>query len=220
VPTAIDPQLRTVKDWTFRLHLPKAHPKRLLVLLHGWLGDENSMWLLARNLSPEIAILSPRGIFSAPQGGYSWRAAKPGTWSMATLEDFRLSADALIAFVEDWAATAGVDALQFDLMGFSQGAALTYILTLLYPQRIRRLAALSGFIPAGGPALITRQSVSGKPVFMSHGRKDDVIPVEQSRQAAARFQQAGALVKYCESDTAHKVSKECLKETEGFFGTY
>jgi len=47
-----------------------------------------------------------------------------------------------------------------------------------------------------------------------------MIPVEQSRQAVAQLKQAGALVTYCESDAGHKVSKECLKAMELFFGKF
>jgi phospholipase/carboxylesterase len=220
VPTTTDPQLVTFKNWTFRLRMNQAGPISLLVLLHGWMGDENSMWVLARNLSPEISIMAPRGIFPVPQGGYSWREIKPGTWGNATLEELRPAADALVACVDAWAALQGLDVRQFDLMGFSQGAALTYTMALLYPQRIRRMAALSGFIPIGGQALLTTELLKGKPVFVSHGRQDEVIPVEQSRKAVAQLEQAGAQFTYCESDAGHKVSKECLKEVEMFFGKY
>jgi phospholipase/carboxylesterase len=217
MPTTTDAQLLTFNNWTFRLQMPQRQPTRLLVLLHGWMGDENSMSVLARNLSPEIAILAPRGIFAVPEGGYSWREIRPGTWGQASLDDFRPAADGLIAFLDGWAASSGLQVAQFDGMGFSQGAALAYTLALLYPQRLRQVAALSGFIPEGGQALLVSQHLSDKPVFISHGRQDDVIPVDQSRLAATQFQQAGASVAYCESDAGHKVSKECLKEMESFF---
>jgi phospholipase/carboxylesterase len=198
--------------------MPQAKPRNLLILLHGWMGDENSMGVLARNLAPELAILSPRGIFAVPEGGFSWREIRPGTWGLASLEDFSSAANALVLFVDEWAASAGMEVDQFDLMGFSQGAAMTYTLALLYPQRVGRMAALSGFIPEGGQFLSAMPTISGKPVFISHGRQDDMIPVEQSRQAWNQLEKAGALVTYCESDTGHKVSKECLKALELFFG--
>ena len=220
MPTATDPQLLTYKNWTYRLRMPQAKPKCTHVLIHGWRGDENSMWVLARNLPPEIAILAPRGPFPVPEGGYSWREIKPGTWGNASMEDLHPAAEALLAFVDDLAASIGAEGNQFDLMGFSQGAAMSYTLALLYPQRIRQLAALSGFIPEGGLALLNSNRLSGKPVFVSHGRQDDLIPVEQSRMAVAQLKLAGALVTYCESDTGHKVGKDCLKEMEMFFGKY
>lgn len=184
------------------------------------MGDENSMDVLTRNIAPEIAILSPRGTYAVPEGGYSWREIRPGSWGMAAMDDFRPAAQALVTFVDDWATSVEMDVNQIELMGFSQGAALAYTLVLLYPQRIRQLAVLSGFVPEGGQSLPATPDLTGKPVFISHGRQDDIIPVEQSRQAVAKLKQAGALVTYCESDAGHKVSKECLKAMELFFGKF
>lgn len=214
--TEIEPQLLTFKDWTFRLAYDQAKPGRLLILLHGWMGDEKSMWVLARNLTPQYTILAPRGPFPVPESGYSWREISPGTWGKAALEDLHPAVQALLAFVDDWSASVGMQASQFDLMGFSQGAAMTYAIALFHPERVRRLAALSGFIPEHGEALLAAQRFSGKPVFISHGREDDLIPVEQARRAIALFKGSGAQVTYCESDAGHKVSKECLKELEIF----
>ena len=200
--------------------MPPAKPKSILVMIHGWMGDENSMWVLAHNVSPEIAILAPRGTFAVPQGGYSWREIRPGTWGMANLDEFRPAADALVALVDDWAVSADVDGNQFDLMGFSQGAAMAYSLALLHPERIRKLAILSGFIPEGGEALIGMKKLAGKAVFLAHGRQDELIRVERARSAQALLKESGAQVTYCESDTAHKVSRECLIEMERYFAAF
>jgi phospholipase/carboxylesterase len=220
VSTATESQLLTFKNWTFRLRTAQALPGRLLILIHGWMGNETSMWVFTRKLSSRYTILSPRGPFPAPEGGYSWREIKPGSWGMASLEDLRTPAEALLVFVEDWSSSTGVDISLFDVMGFSQGAALTYTLVLLYPERIRRMAALSGFFPENGEALLTSQRLSGKAVFISHGRKDDLIPVEEARRSVTLLKDAGAQVTYCESDAGHKVSKECLREMEKFFGDF
>ncbi len=218
MPTTTDPRLVTFKNWTFRLRESQAKPKRLLVLMHGWMGDENSMWVFAQNLSPEIAILGPRAPFAAPEGGYSWREVRPGSWGNASLEDLRPAAAALIALVDDWSASVGMDGDQFDVMGFSQGAAMAYTLAILYPERIRQLAALSGFIPEHAEVLLDPRRLSGKPVFVAHGRQDDTISIEKAHKAVALLEGVGAQVVYCESDAGHKVSRECVKELEKFFG--
>jgi phospholipase/carboxylesterase len=218
VSTVIEPQLLTFRDWTFRLRMTQMTPIRLLILIHGWMGDEDSMWVLTQKLSSKYTILAPRGPFPVPEGGYSWRKIKPGTWGMASLEDLLPSAEALLAFVDEWSTSEGVDAGQFDLMGFSQGAAMAFALTLLHPERVRRLAALSGFVPENGEALLSAHQLSGKPVFISHGRQDNLIPVEQARSAVRLFEGAGSKVTYCESDASHRVGKERLKVMEMFLG--
>jgi phospholipase/carboxylesterase len=218
VLTATEPELRIYKSWTFRLRNAQSNPARLLILLHGWMGDENSMWVFSRNLPAKYTILAPRAPFPVTEGCYSWRVIKPGTWGMATLEGLQPAAQALLDFVDEWSASTGIDAGQFDLLGFSQGAALAYVLALLHPERVWRLAALSGFIPEGSEAWFTAPRLVGKTVLVSHGRQDDMIPVEQARKAIELLKEAGAQVSYCESDAAHKVSKECMKELERFMG--
>ena len=189
MPTATEPQLLTSHGWIFRLRGAQTKPGRLLILIHGWMGDENSMWVLARNLSPNYEIIAPRGHFPVAKGGYSWREIRSGTWGMSSLDDLRPAAEALLAFVENYSISGGIDDGQFDLMGFSQGAAMVYTLALLCPERIRRMAVLSG-----------------------------LIPVDGARRAATLLRMAGAKITYCESDAGHKVSKECLTEMEVFLG--
>jgi len=87
----------------------------------------------------------------------------------------------------------------------------------LYPERVRSLAALSGFLPEGATDMLSQNKFNGKPIFVYHGRRDEMIPVERAHQAVATLKSANANVTYCESDAGHKASKECLKEMEKFF---
>jgi len=218
VSIAIDTELREFREWIFRFRPATAEPSRLLVLLHGWTGDENSMWVFARKLPAQVAVLAPRGPYNAPDGGYTWCEFRPRIWDLPVLDDLRLSAEALIGFVDDWSQAAGVNANQIDLIGFSQGAALSYTLALLHPERIRALAALSGFMPDGAEDLIARHPLTGKPVFVAHGKQDKMIPVEQARRSVALLEGSGAQVTYCESDGGHKVSADCFTGLTDMFG--
>ena len=218
MPTAIDAEPHEFRDWIYRFRPATAAPSRLLVLLHGWTGDENSMWIFTRKLPAQIAILAPRGLYIAPEGGYTWYKHQPETWGLPVMDDLRPSAEAIIDFIDDWSRMAGVNADQIDLIGFSQGAALSYTLACLHPERIRALAALSGFLPDGAEDLLARRTLAGKPVFVAHGRQDNMIPVEQVRRSVALLKDSGAQVSYCESDGRHKVSAECFTEMADLFG--
>jgi phospholipase/carboxylesterase len=213
----IEPELLTFRNWTFRLHPAQSEHGRLLILIHGWMGDENSMWVLARGVSPEYSILAPRGFFPVPEGGYSWREIMPGTWGKASIEELRHSADEMLEFVDEWSASRCVDSAQFDLMGFSQGAALAYTLALLHPDRVRHIAGLAGFLPEDSDCYLDSKRLSGKLFFVSHGRQDSLISVERARSTVLRLKDIGAKVTYCESDSGHKVSRECIKAMVGFF---
>jgi phospholipase/carboxylesterase len=217
VPTGIDADLREFREWIFRFRPASKLPFRLLLMLHGWTGDENSMWVFARKLPAHLAVLAPRAPFPAPDRGYSWRENGTGTWGLPKFEDFRSTAEALFGFVGDWTKSEGMPINQFDLIGFSQGAALTYVMTLLQPQRIHALAALSGFLPKGGEEILSSLRLNAKPIFISHGRQDDMVPVDESRKAVALLEISGAQVIYCETDNGHKVSTDCFSGLEEFF---
>ena len=211
MPTRTDPQLVTFNGWTFRLR-PAASPNpRLFLLLHGWKGDETSMWVFARNLPPEYAVIAPRGLHVEPTGGYTWRRISSGSWSLPSLDDLRPSADALLRFIDEWSASEDLDPAKLDLAGFSQGAALTYALALLHPERVAGCAALSGFLPGGSEAWLAAHAREGKRVFVAHGRQDEIIPVERAQQVVAVLEASGVNVSYCESDGGHRVGKECLR---------
>jgi phospholipase/carboxylesterase len=213
----IDAELLKFRDWIFRFRPAQSTPSRLLLMIHGLSGDENSMWIFARNLPENVAVVAPRGIHLAREGGYTWRKVRPDMQGLPVIEELRPSADALIGFVNDWSKTVGITANQIDLIGFSQGAALTYTTAILHPDRIRALAALSGFIPRGAEKILSTGVLKGKSIFVSHGRQDDMVPVELARRSVALLEGSGALVKYCETDGGHKVSADCFPGLKEIF---
>ena len=49
-----------------------AHPVPVLVMLHGWGGDEASMWLFKQVIPPGVAAITPRAPLHLDDGGYAW----------------------------------------------------------------------------------------------------------------------------------------------------
>jgi phospholipase/carboxylesterase len=217
VSTEIETQRINFHGWNIRLRKPINHSAPLLLLLHGWTGDENSMWVFARRLPPNYWILAPRGLYPAPEKGYSWREIKPGTWGLPSIEDLRPAADAVLGILRDWGASEGVDVTRLNLMGFSQGAGLCYTIALLYPQRVERLAGLAGFIPAGGEALVGNSPFAGKYFYVAHGIQVELIPIGRGRETVAMLQKAGAQVTFCEAETGHRVSAGCFSGLEAYW---
>ncbi len=215
--TETDTHLLTYNNWTLRVRHPAENPARLLLLLHGWTGDENSMWVFARNLSPHYWVLAPRAPYPAENSGFSWRELKNGTWGWPTLTELRPAAEALLRLADNLSISMNVDASTFDVMGFSQGAALASLLCLLHPQRIRKSAILSGFVPDGAEDLFSRRPLEGKSIFVAHGTNDNLVPLERAQLSMQRLEQAGAQVCFCEAEVGHKVSADCMKALNAYF---
>jgi len=205
------------EGWTLRVRDWVTPPSRLMLMLHGWTGDENSMLVFANNFPQNYLVLAPRGIYISPNGGYSWRIIPDGSVGRPSLNELQDSAHALIQLIDSDPARAGVDASQFDVMGFSQGAALSNVLACLYPQRVRRVGILAGFMPEGMESLVAQRPLEGKPVFVTHGLQDNMVPISVAHASLALLEQAGAQVAYCEAEVGHKVSAECLRALQAFF---
>ncbi|MGB7875261.1 MAG: hypothetical protein WBL25_12820 [Anaerolineales bacterium] len=210
----------TYNGWTMRVRHASQGPARFLLMLHGWTGDENSMWIFARRFPEDMWIAAPRGPHTSQEGGYSWRSLhshQDDDWGLPSLSDLKPAAEGLIRLVDGVSASIGVDAEKFDVVGFSQGGALTNVLTLLYPQRIRKAAVLAGFMPGGTNDLIERRVLDGKQFFVAHGKNDDLVPLQRAEQALELLEKAGAQVTFCDADVGHKVSADCLRGLEAFW---
>lgn len=210
----------TYNGWSMRVQHATQEPARFMLLLHGWTGDENSMWIFTRKFPDDLWMAAPRGPHSSEQGGYSWRelqSVQDDDWGLPTLSDLKPAADSLVRLVDDLSASIGVDAKTFDVAGFSQGGALTNVLTLLYPRRIRKAAVLAGFMPDGTEDLIKRRVLDGKDLYVAHGERDDLVPFERAQQAVELLERAGAQVTFCDADVGHKLSADCLKGLETYF---
>ena len=217
MPTQNRAELVSFQGWILRAHRSVAKPCRLLVLVHGRTGDEDSMWVFARNLPRDYWIVAPRAPYPALSSGYSWVPTSSGSGEHAGLDDLRTSADALVAVLDAYASQHQLQAHQFDIIGFSEGAALASTVALTYPGRIRRLAMLAGFVPDGVEDVLPSQPLDGVPVFVAHGTLDDLVGIDQAHRSVAMLQQAGAQVAFCEAEIGHKVSAACLRGLDRFF---
>lgn len=217
MPTGIDLALESRGEWTFRFRPAQSAHGRLLVLLHGWTGDENSMHVFLRVLPQEVAVLVPRAPFAGRPAGFSWREMEDGQTGVPAIEQLWEPARRLGEFLTGIGEEKGLDTRSFDLLGFSQGAAMAYTLLLLEPARIGRLAALSGFLPLGAHPHAARTGLQGVRVLITHGRQDEMVPVEMARSAASVLRQVGVEVEYCETDGGHKVSKQGMQAILAYF---
>jgi phospholipase/carboxylesterase len=209
-------ELISFNGWILRIRESRSRNPRLLVLIHGWTGDENSMWIFTRGLSADYWMIAPRAPHPAQSSGFSWRPHQTETVGRPSLEALKPAAEALIRLIDEYSASVKVDALQFDLMGFSQGAAMVNLLGMLYPHRIRKMGVLAGFVPSGIEELVLKKPLAGKNIFIAHGTQDQMVPIDRARASIKVLEQAGAQVTYCEDEVGHKLGAKCLRGLEKY----
>lgn len=187
----------------------------LLLMLHGLTGDERSMSSFSMRIPENYYVISPRGLFVSPSGGFSWTQFDQSYEAVST-GDFSEAIDTLNRLLIP-ANFPNVDLNKLSLLGFSQGAALAFTFAVLFPKRIRCVAGLSGFLPYDLERMRINKPLAGKRVFLAHGLRDELIPVENARKAAKILESMGAEVVYCEDDVGHKISADCFRGLGEYF---
>lgn len=204
--------------WIFRIHpAPTTSTAPVLLLLHGWGGDENVMWVFTGHLNNHYCLLAPRGLLHTQPMGYGW--AYTASNNLTNLSSLFPMVDLLLAQVDYHrkSLAPNTQTEPLSLMGFSQGAALAYAIALRYPERVKKLAALSGFLPDGAETYRNNNGLAGKPVLITHGSLDQIVPVETARRDAVLLERLGASVTYCEESVGHKLGKACFRKLDEFF---
>lgn len=204
------------QQWILRIR-SSASPSesQILLMIHGWTGDENSMQIFQRDISPNFLIIAPRGIIPAPEGGYGWIGHRPGR--EATLHAFIEPAQALRRLVHQIQQEYLVKNKSINLMGFSQGAALSLAYSLLYPEEVQKVAVLSGFMPYLPEKYQPSPSLKDISFFIAHGFQDDIVSIQRAYELVEFLHKAGAKVKFCESPVGHRISSACFRELNYFF---
>ena len=197
------------------IRLPQAarlsHPTPAVVLLHGWGGDECAMWLFQQVIPKIAAINTPRAPLEHDTGGFIWfkyriaRHQPDGDSLKESLARLRYFLSALPDIYP-------LDPARLALIGFSQGAAMSHTLVLTSMQlELAGLASLAGFIPDLPELAEPANHLTGLPLFIAHGSRDEIVPLERARQTRDRYQRLGAEVTYSEHSTGHKIHTEAMR---------
>ncbi len=196
-----------------RVREAASDPEGALVLLHGRGADENDLWPLLDALDPDRRFVgaTPRGPLLLPPGGAHWYVVRRVGYPDP--ETFFPTYERLTTWLDSFLADRGIDPGNLVLGGFSQGAVMSYALTL-GPDRPRPAALLpfSGFVPVVDGFELDLERVRDLPVSIGHGAYDPIISVDFGRDARDRLQQAGADVEYRESPMAHAIDPEWIYE--------
>lgn len=212
-----DYRTETISDLIVRVRIPTQDGKYpVLLLLHGWTGDESSMWIFESRLPHDNIIIAPRGIYPSSLGGYGWQKSDGDRWP--DMNDFTPAVNSIVELISD-EELVQADFSRLYLVGFSQGAALAYAIAIKYPDRVSAIAALSGFLPNNVESSIENADLNGLPIYITHGSQDDLVPVDKARFAVETLTQAGAKVSYCEEEVGHKLSATCFNGMESFFNS-
>jgi phospholipase/carboxylesterase len=103
----------------------------------------------------------------------------------------------------------GITSRRIVLAGFSQGGAIALHCGCRFKQPLGGIMALSTYMPLPDqlePEISLHATTT--PVFMAHGRQDDVVAIEHARRSSALLQSLGIAVEWHDYDMPHSVNAE------------
>lgn len=181
-----------------------------LLLLHGRGADEADLMGLVDALDARFTVVSPRAPYRMGPG-WAWYGL-PSVGN-PDKETFLSSLEILKEFVAGLPAAYNIDPTRLYLMGFSQGAIIGSVVTMSIPDLVQGLVMHSGYVPQAFENMdleIGPEGLNGKPVFVAHGKYDDVLPMGLGRDSYEYLQEADADVIYQEYPIGHSISEESL----------
>ena len=169
-----------------------------LLLLHGTGGDENSLLDLGRALSPDAALLSPRG--RVLEDGTTTRFFRRLAEGVFDEDDLRVRTHELADFVGAAARRDGFDPARVTAVGYSNGANIAAATLLLRPGVLRGAVLWRAMVPLTPSA---PPGLCGTDVLLAAGRHDPLVPRENTERLAAVFRHAGADITLSWADAGH-----------------
>ena len=181
----------------------------LIILLHGYGSNEEDLFSFAPELPKEYYVISVRAPFDLQPYGHAWYAIHfdADENKFSDNDQAKESVKLIANFIDEMVKEYPIDTENINLIGFSQGAILSYATALTYPEKISKVVALSGYFNQEiVPEVIDTKAISHLKFFVSHGSVDQVIPVEWARKAKPALENLGLEVEYQEYPIGHGVS--------------
>ncbi len=199
----------------------QPHPDAAIIWLHGLGADGNDFVPIVEQLQLP-SHLALRFIFPhAPvrpitiNQGYQM----PGWYDISSLsivenedeEGIKESSAILSELCQEQEAN-GIASSRIIVAGFSQGGAIALHCGCRYPRPLGGIIALSTYLALPGSL---EDEISDQltevPIFMAHGRQDDVVDYEYGKQSLEQLEAYDIEIQWNEYDMGHAV---CLEEIQ------
>jgi len=165
----------------YKIQKASQYPDKsgVIFLIHGYGSNSDDLFSFKTYLPKNLSIISLEAPIQIEMGGFAW-------YSINYNQDFKKwsNNEEAISSIKKIYQTINILLNKYNLndndislLGFSQGAILSWAIGFNYPNFIRRVIALSGYI---NEELIDNYNITFK-AFSSHGVIDPIIPIDWAR---------------------------------------
>lgn len=178
----------------------------LVVMLHGYSSNESDLFSFASLIPSDYHVVSLQAPLSLGMG-YAWFPIhfEENMERWTSPEEAQHAIDYVTSFLTYYTEKNDVDANNITLLGFSQGAMLSYSVGLAHP-KVSAIAALSGYLD---PHLVRFDNLN-KTIYVSHGEQDVVVPYAWAAQSVALLKENGYSPTWLSYPQGHGVNQDNL----------
>ncbi|WP_426122483.1 alpha/beta hydrolase [Pseudomonas sp. PSPC2-3] len=162
-----------------------ARNQPLVIFLHGFGSNEEDLFGIKDALPSTWTYLSARAPMPVDAQGFRWFTKTPGDGDYDGMtDDLQSSARLIKAFVAKATVKYHTHPDRVFLVGFSQGAIMSYEVALRDPELVRGIAALSGSVlPVLKTQLKPDERLGQLAIFIGHGTLDQALPYASATRA-------------------------------------
>lgn len=198
-----------VLDYRVRRPLKESDKSPVLFLLHGYGSHEEDLFSFANYLPEEYLIISLRAPLSLSFGGYAWYSIhfneQQDKWSDDA--EAKKAQEIILNNIDYHLEQFKLKGQKVSLLGFSQGAILSWAVGLSHPERIDKIIALSGYVNEDIFSY-AEKGLDQLRIFSSHGTQDPTLPMEWARKGIALVEKKEISVAYKEYPQGHGINQD------------
>ena len=183
----------------------------MVLMLHGYGSNEQDLFSFAEAFPENYYIISARAPFDLQYESYAWYAINfdADENKFSDLDQAQTSRDLICKFIDELTTYYPIDTQNSTLVGFSQGAILSYAIGVSYPEKVRKIVAMSGYFNEKiAKDNYQKNNFDTLNIFASHGSVDQVVPVEWARKAKPALTKLGIDMVYNEYPVGHTISQQ------------
>jgi predicted esterase len=188
-------------------------PRPLLIALHGYEGNKESMMALAQKINSSDFIIAsvqgPNAFFvrsdnepKKPRIGFGWMM------QYKVEETIRLHHQTVLSVIEQTAAEYAVDRRAIFLLAFSQSVSLNYRFAFTHPGLVRGVIAVCGGIPGDWDQ--DKYHESDTDILIIAGETDEFYPLARTRTFKEAMAKRTRSVEYRSFPVGHVFPRESL----------
>lgn len=192
----------------------KSAKPPVIILMHGLGSNEKDLFSFANELPDSFLVISLQAPIKLGNNSYAWyhlsfENGKPIS-NPIEAEASRLM---IITFINTLKSKHTFNEKRIYLCGFSQGAIMAYSIGLTIPEKTKGIAIMSGrLLEDIKPIIASKNSLKHLKIFISHGTKDEVLPINNAREANNYLKEIGINTTYKEYPENHTISSAMFND--------